>query len=67
MAINARSYPSPAAEASADVSTSVYFSPKQPDGVKRGNWIEIGPNYWEIIADNLSKAGPRTTCAPCGI
>ena len=34
-----QSYPSPAAEPSADGSTSVYFGPKQPDGVKRGNWI----------------------------
>lgn len=32
-----QSYPSPAAEASADGSTTIYFSPKQPDGVKRGN------------------------------
>jgi hypothetical protein len=39
-----QSYPSPAAEASADGSTTVYFSPKQPDGVKRGNWIQTDPN-----------------------
>jgi hypothetical protein len=32
-----QSYPSPAAEANAEGSTTIYFSPKQPDGVKRGN------------------------------
>jgi hypothetical protein len=38
-----QSYPSPAAEADADGSTTVYFGPKQPDGVKRGNWIQTMP------------------------
>jgi hypothetical protein len=38
-----QSYPSPAAEANADGSTTVYFGPKQPDGVKRGNWIQTMP------------------------
>jgi uncharacterized protein DUF1214 len=33
-----QSYPSPAAEASADGSTTVYFGPTQPAGVNRGNW-----------------------------
>jgi len=33
-------YPSPAAEADADGSTTVWFSPEQPDGVVRGNWIQ---------------------------
>jgi hypothetical protein len=31
-----QSYPSPATEPSADGSTTVYLSPTQPDGVKRG-------------------------------
>jgi hypothetical protein len=35
-----QSYPSPAAEPDADGSTTVYFSPTQPAGVKRGNWIQ---------------------------
>ena len=39
-----QSYPSPAAEPNADGSTTVYFSPKQPEGVKRGNWIQTDPN-----------------------
>ncbi len=38
-----QSYPSPAAEASADGSTTIYFSPEQPKGVKRGNWIQTAP------------------------
>jgi hypothetical protein len=38
-----QSYPSPAAEPSADGSTTVYFGPTQPAGVKRGNWIQTMP------------------------
>lgn len=38
-----QSYPTPAAEASKDGSTTVYFAPEQPDGVKRGNWIQTDP------------------------
>ena len=39
-----QSFPSPAAEASADGSTTIYFSPTQPAGIKRGNWIQTDPN-----------------------
>jgi hypothetical protein len=38
-----QSYPSPAAEANADGSTTIYFGPTQPEGVKRGNWIQTMP------------------------
>ena len=38
-----QTYPSPAAVAAADGSTTVYFGPKQPAGVKRGNWIQTMP------------------------
>lgn len=38
-----QSFPSPAAEPNADGSTTVYFGPIQPDGVKRGNWIQTMP------------------------
>ncbi len=38
-----QSYPSPAAEASEDGSTTIYLGPEQPDGVKRGNWIQTDP------------------------
>lgn len=38
-----QSYPSPAATLSPDGSTTVYFSPSQPPGVDRGNWIQTMP------------------------
>jgi hypothetical protein len=38
-----QSYPSPAAGPAADGSTTVYFGPTQPKGVKRGNWIQTMP------------------------
>jgi hypothetical protein len=38
-----QSYPSPAAEAKADGSTTVWFAPEEPDGVARGNWIQTMP------------------------
>ena len=46
-----QSYPSPATVANADGSTTVYFSPTQPTGVKRGNWIQTTPNkgYFVIL------------------
>jgi hypothetical protein len=46
-----QSYPSPAAEPSADGSTTVYFGPKQPERVKRGNWIQTmrGKGYFVIL------------------
>lgn len=39
-----QSYPSPAAEADADGNTTVWFSPTQPEGVARGNWIQTMPD-----------------------
>jgi hypothetical protein len=57
-----QSYPSPAAEASADGSTTVYFSPKQPDGVKPGNWIQTDPNKgWFVILRLYSPLEPFFT------
>ncbi|MEK1894343.1 MAG: DUF1254 domain-containing protein [Rhizobium sp.] len=38
-----QSFPSPAAEAAADGTTTVYFGPTQPANVKRGNWIQTMP------------------------
>jgi hypothetical protein len=38
-----QSYPSPAAKPNADGSTTVYFGPRQPSGVARGNWIQTMP------------------------
>ena len=39
-----QSYPSPAAEANADGSTTIYFGPTQPEACKRGNWIQTDPD-----------------------
>lgn len=45
-----QSFPSPAAEASGDGSTTVYFAPEQPEGVARGNWIQTDPEKgWFVI------------------
>ncbi|MFV9455231.1 DUF1254 domain-containing protein [Rhodococcus sp. NM-2] len=46
-----QSYPTPAAEADADGSTTVHFSPDKPDGVGEGNWIQSDPNkgYFVIL------------------
>jgi hypothetical protein len=54
-----QSYPSPAAEAEADGSTTVYFGPTQPDGVKRGNWIQTMPDKgWFLILRLYSPLEP---------
>jgi hypothetical protein len=54
-----QSYPSPAAEASADGSTVVYFSPTQPQGIARGNWIQTDPKKgWFIILRLYSPLEP---------
>jgi hypothetical protein len=45
-----QSFPSPAAEANADGSTTVYFGPSKPIGVKDGNWIQTLPGKgWFVI------------------
>jgi hypothetical protein len=57
-----QSYPSPAAEPNADGSTTVYFGPKQPDGVKRGNWIQTVPDKgWFVILRLYSPLEPFFT------
>lgn len=38
-----QSYPSPVATEAEDGSTTVWFSPQQPTGVDRGNWIQTDP------------------------
>ena len=38
-----QSYPSPAATPNPNGSTTVYFGPKRPKGVKKGNWIQTDP------------------------
>ena len=57
-----QSYPSPAAEPNPDGATTVYFGPKQPDGVKRGNWIQTIPNKgWFLILRLYSPLEPFFT------
>ena len=54
-----QTYPSPAAEANADGSTTVYFGPTQPAGVKRGNWIQTDPKKgWFAILRLYSPLQP---------
>ena len=54
-----QTYPSPAAESSADGSTTVYFAPTHPDGVARGNWIETTPGKgWFTIVRFYSPLQP---------
>jgi hypothetical protein len=57
-----QSYPTPAAEPSADGSTTVYFSPAQPAGVKPGNWIQTTPGKgWFMILRLYSPLEPFFT------
>jgi hypothetical protein len=59
-----QSYPSPAAEANAGGSATVYFSPTQPDGVKRGNWVQTTPGRgWFTILRLYSPLEPFFTKA----
>lgn len=54
-----QSYPTPAAEPNSDGSTTVYFSPTQPDGVARGNWIQTDPEEgWFVILRLYSPLQP---------
>jgi hypothetical protein len=52
-------YPSPAAKANPDGSTTVYFGPSQPPGVDRGNWIQTMPGKgWFTILRLYSPLEP---------
>ena len=54
-----QSYPTPAAEPDADGSTTIYFAPKQPDGVKPGNWIQTTTGKgWSTILRLYSPLEP---------
>lgn len=46
-----QSYPSPAAAANADGSTTVWFGPKKPDAVPASNFVETvpGKGWWTIL------------------
>jgi hypothetical protein len=57
-----QSYPSPAAEPDANGSTTIYFGPTQPDGVKRGNWIRTMPGKgWFTLLRLYSPLEPFFT------
>jgi hypothetical protein len=57
-----QSYPSPAAEPNADGTTTVYFGPTQPAGVKQGNWIQTMPGKgWFTILRLYSPLEPFFT------
>ncbi len=46
-----QNFPTPAAEANADGSTTIHFAPQKPDGVKEGNWIQTDPkrSWWLML------------------
>lgn len=57
-----QSYPSPAAEPNADGSTTIYFAPKRPEGVRRGNWIQTMPGKgWFVCLRLYSPLEPFFT------
>ena len=57
-----QSYPTPAAEPSADGSTTVYFGPTKPDKVSEGNWIETDPKKgWFTVLRLYSPLEPFFT------
>ena len=57
-----QSYPSPAAKAAEDGTTTIWFSPEQPAGVDRGNWIQTDPNKgWFTILRLYSPLEPFFT------
>jgi hypothetical protein len=52
-------YPTPAAEPTADGSTTIWFAPEQPEGVARGNWIQTVPGKgWFTILRLYSSLEP---------
>lgn len=54
-----QSYPSPAAEAASDGTTTVYFAPTQPKDAARGNWIQTDPaKGWFTILRLYSPLPP---------
>jgi len=54
-----QSYPTPAAVASPDGSTTVYFGPAKPAGVSDGNWIQTVPGKgWNTLLRFYSPLEP---------
>jgi hypothetical protein len=45
-----QNYPTPAAASNTDRSTTIYFSPKRPESIAEGNWIQTDPKKgWSTI------------------
>jgi len=54
-----QSFPSPAAVASEDGSTTVYFAPSKPAGAEEGNWIKTVPGKgWFMVLRLYSPLEP---------
>ena len=59
-----QSYPTPAAVANADGSTTVYFGASKPAGVSDGNWVQTDPRKgWFTILRLYSPLEPFFTKA----
>jgi hypothetical protein len=57
-----QTYPTPAAVANPDGSTTVYFGPSKPAGAKNGNWIQTMPGKgWFTILRFYSPLEPFFT------
>jgi hypothetical protein len=57
-----QSYPTPAAVANPDGSTTVYFGPSKPVGVSDGNWIQTVPGKgWSTLLRLYSPVEPFFT------
>jgi hypothetical protein len=57
-----QSYPSPAAVANPEGSTTVYFGPSKPSGVSDGNWIQTVPGKgWSTLLRLYSPLEPFFT------
>jgi hypothetical protein len=57
-----QSYPSPAAVANPDGSTTVYFAPSKPADVSDGNWIQTVPGKgWSTLLRLYSPLEPFFT------
>ena len=54
-----QSYPTPAAVANPDGSTTVYFAPSKPAGISDGNWIQTVPGKgWSTLLRLYSPLEP---------
>jgi hypothetical protein len=57
-----QSYPTPAAVANSDGSTTIYFGPSKPAGVSDGNWIQTVPGKgWNTLLRLYSPLEPFFT------